>query len=98
MSNAVVKRCTVKEYFELERKSVTKHEFFDGEIFAMAGASEAHNLISLNIAAELRNALRDRDCIALPSDMRVFVPCGLYIPILTQRSFVGRVTSKSTRD
>ncbi len=33
------------EYLEIERNSEIKHEYFDGEIFAMSGASEAQNLI-----------------------------------------------------
>lgn len=78
MSSAAVKRYTVEDYFELERKSVTKHEFFDGEIFAMAGASEAHNLISVNLLAAFHSAFKSRDCRTYPSDMRVFVPSGLY--------------------
>lgn len=78
MSTAAVKRYTVEEYLLLERDSLEKHEYYDGEIFAMAGATPAHNAVTLNIGAELRAALRDKDCIALASDMRVFVPAGLY--------------------
>lgn len=78
MSTAAAKRLTVEEYLLRERDSIEKHEFYDGEIFAMAGATPAHNAITLNIGAELRAALRDKDCVALASDMRVFVPVGLY--------------------
>jgi Uma2 family endonuclease len=78
MSTAAVKRYTVEEYLALELASTTKHEFYDGEIFAMAGASAPHNLVALNVASELRSALRDRDCVAFPSDLRVLLPTGLY--------------------
>jgi len=43
---------TPEEYLALEREAEYKSEYFDGEIFAMAGASEAHNLISGNFFAE----------------------------------------------
>ncbi len=78
MSTAAVKRYTVEEYLALENLSDTKHEFYDGEIFAMAGASLSHNIISLNVASELRAGLRGRDCVALPGDVRVLFPTGLY--------------------
>lgn len=75
MSVAAVQRLSVKEYLALERASEVKHEFFDG--FAMAGASEAHNLIVGNVAGELRSALKLRPCRVYPSDMRVLCPTGL---------------------
>lgn len=78
MSTAAVRRYSVEEYLALERDSEAKHEFYHGEIFAMAGASEAHNLVSLNVSAILRSALLERDCRAYPGDMRVLMPTGLY--------------------
>lgn len=78
MSTAAVKRYTVEEYLALELASATKHEFYDGEIFAMAGASEAHNLVEGNLLRVLGNRLADRDCRLYPSDMRVLLPTGLY--------------------
>ena len=45
-------RMTEAEYLAFERKSRDKHAFYRGEIFAMAGASREHNLISLNIGLE----------------------------------------------
>jgi Uma2 family endonuclease len=62
------------EYLAAERASDVKHELWAGEVFAMAGASYAHNKIVANLAGELREALRDRPCDVLPSDMKVFVP------------------------
>jgi Uma2 family endonuclease len=78
MSTAAVRRYTVEEYLALERDSETKHEFYDGEIFAMAGASVPHNLVAGNVVTSLNSALRDRDCLVFPSDMRVLCPTGLY--------------------
>jgi Uma2 family endonuclease len=64
---------TGAEYLAIERSSPVKHELFQGQMLAMAGASLEHNVIVANIVAELRAALRDRPCIALPSDMKVLV-------------------------
>jgi Uma2 family endonuclease len=70
---------TLEEYLELERSTREKHEFFRGEIFAMGGASEAHNLIVANVLGEMRQHLRGKPCRVYPSDMRVKVsPSGLY--------------------
>ena len=78
MSTAAVRRRTVDDYLALERDSDAKHEFYDGEIFAMAGASVPHNLVAGNVFAALHASVRDRDCVAFPSDMRVLCPSGLY--------------------
>lgn len=77
MSTAAAKRYTVAEYLAFERASETKHEFYDGEIFAMAGASESHNLIVGNCIRTIGNALSDGPCRVYPSDLRVLCPSGL---------------------
>lgn len=59
------------EYLALERSSEIRHEYADGEIFAMTDGTLEHNLIAANIAGELRAALKDRRCFVCPSDMRV---------------------------
>jgi Uma2 family endonuclease len=64
---------TGAEYLAIERSSPTKHEFFQGQLIAMAGASIEHNVIVANIVAEFRAGLRDRPCLALASDMKVLV-------------------------
>jgi Uma2 family endonuclease len=70
---------TAEEYLEFERKTEFKREYYLGEIFAMAGASFAHNLLVGNILFRLRQGLGPRPCSVLPSDMRVRVsPTGLY--------------------
>jgi Uma2 family endonuclease len=57
----------------MERAALEKHEFFDGEIFLMAGASNAHNLIVANAIHVLKTALGAK-CRVYPSDMKVFIP------------------------
>ncbi len=59
------------EYLAFEAKSNIRHEFMDGEIFAMAGATRRHNLLSTNISRALGNALEKTDCEVYASDFRV---------------------------
>ena len=80
---SAVLKLTPQAYLEQERQSETKHEFIDGEIFAMSGASFAHNLISANLIRELGNQLKQRPCRVLPSDMRVQLHDGFVYPDVT---------------
>jgi len=65
------KPMTAAEYLAFERASEGRHEFIDGRLVAMAGASVAHNLIALALGAEARRQLRDTSCHAAVSDLRV---------------------------
>lgn len=70
---------TPAEYLARERAASTRSEYLDGQIFAMAGASRQHNLITGNLVRELGSQLRTGACEVYPSDMRVKVPStGLY--------------------
>ena len=69
---------SVDDYFTVEEMSEVKHEYYNGEIFAMAGASLRHNEIAANVLAEFRAGLRNTDCGAYGSDLRVQTPSGLY--------------------
>lgn len=60
-----------EDYLLMERSATYKSEFCNGQIFAMTGASRQHNLISVNIASELRAQLKNRRCEAYLADMRV---------------------------
>ncbi|MFN3266985.1 MAG: hypothetical protein ACK41E_09110 [Deinococcales bacterium] len=53
---------TFEQYLEFEAVATTRHEFVDGFMFAMAGASDSHNLVSLNIATAARAATRGSSC------------------------------------
>jgi Uma2 family endonuclease len=65
---------TETDYLALERESLDKHEYWDGEVFAMAGASFVHNQLVGNLTRVLGNLVLDAPCIVLPSDMKVRVP------------------------
>ncbi len=78
-SAAAKKRFSPQEYLALERKSETRNEYYNGEIFAMAGASREHNLIAGNLFRDIGNQLEGRPCEAYTSDMRVSIEAtGLY--------------------
>ncbi|MEM7595886.1 MAG: Uma2 family endonuclease [Cyanobacteria bacterium P01_A01_bin.83] len=64
-------RLTPEEYLQLEADSEIKHEYIDGEVYAMAGATDTHVTIALNLAVLLRSHLRDSDCRVFISDMKV---------------------------
>lgn len=66
-------RYTYGDYVTLERSSPTKHEFFDGEIYAMAGGSEEHSALAAEVQRALGNALGERPCRVHTSDLRVYV-------------------------
>lgn len=79
MASQSKSRYTPEEYLAIERNSDVKSEYFGGEIFAMSGASERHNLITANILAALHTQFRGRPCKVYSSDMRVRVSStGLY--------------------
>lgn len=63
-----------EEYLRMERQSETKHEYLHGEVFAMAGASEKHNLIGGSTYAALYPLALRRGCKIYPSDLRVRIP------------------------
>lgn len=69
------KRFTIEEYFDFEEKSLEKHEFNNGKIVKMAGASYNHNKIVANVITALSIALENRiECTVLPSDIKIHVP------------------------
>jgi len=67
------RRYTTQEYYALEEASDVRHEFFEGEVFAMASSSRAHNTIALNMAMALRQGLRTRDCLVQIESVRLAV-------------------------
>ena len=70
---------TDERYLAFERASDIRHEYLNGEVFALAGASVRHNLIAANILANIHAQLRKRPCVVFPSDMRLKVSrTGLY--------------------
>ncbi len=63
-------------YLAGERMATRRHEYLNGVVYAMAGASAGHNRITANLGAELRLQLRGKPCEAFTSDMRVRIRSG----------------------
>ncbi|HWE03236.1 MAG TPA: Uma2 family endonuclease [Tepidisphaeraceae bacterium] len=66
-----VKRYTPEEYYRLERDATYKSDYYDGEIFAMAGGTSRHALIGSNINREVGNGLKGTPCAAYSADQRL---------------------------
>jgi Uma2 family endonuclease len=73
MENLARKMITVTEYLELERTSEEKHEYYKGEIFAMAGGKRVHTVIAGNILTKINIQIEKKPCIAFGSDLKVRV-------------------------
>ncbi|GGG58260.1 Uma2 family endonuclease [Hymenobacter glacieicola] len=71
-------RYTVEEYLALEETADQRHEFFEGEVYAMSGASPRHNLIAQNCAFALRQALRGKGCRVFLEGVQLAVQEGRY--------------------
>lgn len=73
-------RMSPEEYLSFERASEVKHEYADGEVFAMAGGTREHSLIAGNVVRELGNALRTKPCEVHGSDLRIKIAAsGRYV-------------------
>lgn len=71
MGQALIRTCSVEEYFAWEETSEIKHEYLGGEVYAMSGATDAHGRIALNIASSLHAQFRGGPCEAFVADMKV---------------------------
>jgi Uma2 family endonuclease len=63
-----------KDYLETERLALDKHEYYKGEVFAMSGASIAHNRIAVNCTIDIGQKLKGKDCQPYGSDLRIHIP------------------------
>src|SRR6185436_11448086 len=79
MSSQPTTLLSPEEYLEIERKAERKSEYYQGEMFAMAGASPRHAWIVSNLIIELGRQLKTKPCRVSASDLRLRVsPTGLY--------------------
>jgi Uma2 family endonuclease len=67
-------KLTIEEYLEFENASEEKHEYYQGEVFAMSGPKVAHNIIAGNIFGELKQKLKGKSCQPFTSDQRIYIP------------------------
>ncbi|HEX5151499.1 MAG TPA: Uma2 family endonuclease [Parafilimonas sp.] len=66
-------KLSIQEYLEMENASPEKHEYYQGEVFAMSGARVPHVMISDNILFTLKLKLKDKSCKPFGSDLRIHV-------------------------
>ncbi|RLA18073.1 MAG: Uma2 family endonuclease, partial [Gammaproteobacteria bacterium] len=64
---------SITDYLEGELVSEVKHEYINGDVYAMAGAKRAHNIVSGNIFAAIHNHLKGTICGVFASDMKVAI-------------------------
>lgn len=73
-------RMTLEEFLAWEAVQQERHEFVDGEVFAMSGAEERHVIASMNVAFELRRQLAGGPCKVLMTDMKLRVAERIFYP------------------
>ena len=71
---------TVEEYLKAEEKSEVRHEFFDGEMYAMAGGTLNHNILVDTVKNLLNGQVRGKGCRVVSENMKVNVIQGVYMP------------------
>lgn len=64
---------TFKDYLKWEAENDEKHEYFDGQVFAMAGASDHHDLVVVNLLSAIHRHLKGKGCRAYSADMKLKV-------------------------
>ena len=67
-------KMSIEAYLEMENAADEKHEYYNGEIFAMSGAKVSHNIIAGNLFALLFNKLKGKKCKPFNSDQRIHIP------------------------
>ena len=65
---------TKEQYLDMERKAQFKSEYYNGELFAMAGGTLNHSSICFNLIGEIGEALDNKDCRGFESNMKLEIP------------------------
>jgi len=63
-----------EDYLESEREALEKHEYYQGEVFAMSGASAKRNRIFTNLFVDIGSKLKGKGCIPYSNDLRIHIP------------------------
>jgi Uma2 family endonuclease len=67
------RKYSIEEYLEMEYASEEKHEYYQGEIFAMAGGTISHNIIAKNVLSTLDRKMEQGPCQPFNSDTRIYI-------------------------
>ncbi|MCI0692164.1 Uma2 family endonuclease [candidate division KSB1 bacterium] len=73
MQQPALKYITPEEYLAMEEAAEQKHEYYQGEIFDMAGASKNHDRIGVDLGTSVNIALKDAQCEVFSDDMKVWI-------------------------
>ena len=82
---------TQEEYLAFERASLEKHEYYQGEIFDMAGGSLSHSQLQMNFTGEVRSFLKGKPCKVHASELRVHIPLNTLYTYLDSQIICGEV-------
>jgi len=86
---------TVEEYLEYENASEEKHEYYQGEIFAMSGNKLPHILVYSNVFGGLAHKLRGKSCKPFDSNARIPIPGNILFTYPDISIFCGEIESRN---
>ena len=69
-----IQKISIKEYLEMENAALEKHEYYQGEVFAMSGSKVPHNEICVNLLVSFGQKLKGKKCKPYNSDQRIHIP------------------------
>lgn len=90
------KKWTIEEYLEMENAADEKHEYYQGEIFAMSGAKLPHVVITRNLMVGLGQKLKGKTCQPYGSDLRIHIPSNTLFTYPDISIFCGEVITLNT--
>jgi predicted adenylyl cyclase CyaB len=88
----------IEEYLKFENISAEKHEYYQGEIFAMSGSKVNHNIISVNILTTLKQQLKGKPCQPFNSDQRIYIPQNTLFTYPDISIICGEIKTKNDDD
>lgn len=92
------KKLSVEEYLRFEHESPGKHEYYQGEVFANAGAGRLHNKIFSNLFTALGIRLKGKPCQPYGSDLRIHIPANTMFTYPDISVFCGDLIGSETDD
>ncbi len=84
-------KVSIEEYLEMENAALEKHEYYQGEIFAMSGTKLSHNEIFTNLFSSLATKLKGKKCKLYGSDLRIHIPSNTLFTYPDISIFCGEV-------
>lgn len=85
------KLISIEDYLVAEDAALEKHEYYKGEVFAMAGTGIAHNRIVQNASTEIDSFLKDKKCELFSSDLRIYIEANSLLTYPDLTIFAGQL-------